>query len=157
MENEQKYHVVAWWTSGKTGLAKSDSAPAAIHFTAPPQFGGLEGRWTPEDLLMTSLASCFTTTFHAIAEYSNFEYADLEVEADGIVTKTDTGYRFIEIVIRPTLTIESEENRERAISLLHKAKGLCLVSRALAIPQKYEVCIEIRKQSLVRVGTTYAQ
>jgi peroxiredoxin-like protein len=149
MEIEHKYRVVAWWTSGQTGIAKSDSAPNAIHFTAPLQFGGLEGRWTPEDLLMTALASCFTTTFHAIAEYSNFEYADLEVEADGIVTKTDTGYRFIEIVIRPTLTIESEEKRERAIGLLHKAKGLCLVSRALATPQKYEVCIEIRKQSLV--------
>jgi peroxiredoxin-like protein len=149
MESEHKYRVVAWWTSGQTGIAKSDSAPNAIHFTAPLQFGGLDGRWTPEDLLMAALASCFTTTFHAIAEYSNFEYADLEVEVDGIVTKTDTGYRFIEIVIRPTLTIESEENRERAISLLHKAKGLCLVSRALATPQKYEVCIEIRKQSLV--------
>ena len=76
MENEHKYRVVAWWTSGQTGIAKSDSAPNAIHFTAPPQFGGLEGRWTPEDLLMTALASCFTTTFHAIAGYSKFEYTD---------------------------------------------------------------------------------
>src|SRR3984893_9436027 len=56
MENEHKYRVVAWWTSGQTGIAKSNSAPNAIHFTAPPQFGGLEGRWTPEDLLMTALA-----------------------------------------------------------------------------------------------------
>src|SRR5437879_13271698 len=149
MENEHKYHVVAWWSSGRTGIAKSDSAPNAIHFTAPPQFGGLEGRWTPEDLLMTALASCFTTTFHAIADYSHFEYADLEVEADGIVTKTETGYRFSEIVIRPTLTIQNEESRGQAIGLLHKAKGLCLVARALATPQMYEVRIEIRKQSLV--------
>jgi len=67
MENEHKHHVVAWWTSGQAGIAKSDSAPNAIHFTAPPEFGGLEGRWTPEDLLMTALASCFTTTFHTIA------------------------------------------------------------------------------------------
>ena len=66
MENEHKCRVVGWWTS-----AKSDSAPNAIHFTAPPQFGGLEGRWTPEDLLMTALASCFTTTFHAIAGAQN--------------------------------------------------------------------------------------
>ena len=149
MEKEQKYHVAAWWTSGKTGLAKSDSAPAAIHFTAPPQFGGLEGRWTPEDLLMTALAGCFTTTFHAIADYSNFDYADLEVEADGIVTKNVTGYRFSEIVIRPTLTIESEQNRGRAIGLLHKAKELCVVAHALATPPKYEVRVEIRKQSSV--------
>jgi peroxiredoxin-like protein len=149
MENEHKYRVLAWWTSGRTGTAKSDSAPNAIHFTAPPQFGGLEGRWTPEDLLMTALASCFTTTFHAIAAYSKFEYTDLAVEAEGTVSKRDSGYVFSEILIRPSLTINSEEDRERAISLLQKAKALCLVSRALATAQNFEIRVEIRKHSLV--------
>lgn len=149
MENEHKYHVAAWWSSGRTGIAKSDSAPNAIHFAAPPQFGGLEGRWTPEDLLMTALASCFTTTFHAIAGYSKFEYTDLEVEAEGTISKTGTGYAFSEIVIRPSLTILDEENRERAINLLQKAKGLCVVSRALATEQKFETRIEISKHSRV--------
>jgi peroxiredoxin-like protein len=149
MDNDHKYRVVAWWTSGQTGIAKSDSAPNAIHFTAPPQFGGVEGRWTPEDLLMTALANCFTTTFHAIAGRSKFEYTDLAVEAEGTVSKTDTGYGFNEIVIRTTLTIASEENRQRAISLLHKAKELCLVSRALAAPQRFEIQVEIGRHSLV--------
>src|ERR1700687_2670682 len=129
MENEHKYHVVAWWSSGQTGIAKSESAPNATYFAAPPQFGRLEGRWTPEELLMTALASCFTTTFHTIAEYSKFEYTDLAVEAEGTVRKSDTGYCFSEIVIRPRLTIRVEEQRERAMSLLRKAKALCLVSR----------------------------
>jgi peroxiredoxin-like protein len=149
MENEHKYHVVAWWSSGRMGIAKSDSAPNAIHFAAPPQFGGLEGRWTPEDLLMTALASCFTTTFHAIAGYSKFEYTDLEVEAEGTVNKTGTGYSFSEIVIRPSLTIPNEDKRERAINLLQKAKELCLVSRALATVQKFETRVEISKHSPV--------
>jgi organic hydroperoxide reductase OsmC/OhrA len=147
MENEHKYRVVAWWTSGRTGIAKSDSAPNAIHFTAPPQFGGLEGRWTPEDLLMTALASCFTTTFHTIAGYSKFEYTDLAVEAEGTICKTDTGYCFSEIAIRPILTILCEEHRVQAIDLLHKAKVLCLVSRALATAQKFETKVEIGKHS----------
>jgi peroxiredoxin-like protein len=147
MENEHKHHVVAWWTSGQAGIAKSDSAPNAIHFTAPPEFGGLEGRWTPEDLLMTALASCFTTTFHAIAGYSKFEYTDLAVEAEGTVSKTDNGYCFSEIVIRPSLMIPNEEQRERSVGLLHKAKALCLVSRALATAQKFEARIEISKHS----------
>src|ERR1700680_1838766 len=147
MENEHKYRVVAWWTSGQTGIAKSDSAPNAIHFTAPPQFGGVEGRWTPEDLVLTALASCFTTTFHAIAGCSKFEYTDLAVEAEGTVSKTDTGYPFSEIVIRPSLTIPNEEQRVWAISLLDKAKALCLVSRALATTQKFETRIEISKHS----------
>jgi peroxiredoxin-like protein len=147
MENVHRFRVVAWWASGRSGIAKSGSAPNAIHFTAPPEFGGLEGRWTPEELLMTALASCFTTTFHAIAERSKFEYTDLAVEAEGTVLKTDTGYCFSEIVVRPRLTIRVEEQRERAISLLQKAKALCLVSRALAIAQKFETQVEISKLS----------
>jgi organic hydroperoxide reductase OsmC/OhrA len=145
MENEHQHRVVAWWTSGQSGLAKPDSSPNAIHFTAPAQFGGLEGRWTPEDLLITALASCFTTTFHTIAGYSGFEYTDLAVEAIGTVIKTDSGYAFREIVVRPSLTILSEEYRGRAISLLHRAKTLCLVSRALTTAQKFEARIEIAK------------
>ena len=150
METEHTYRVVAWWTSGQTGIAKSDSAPSAIHFAAPPQFGGLEGRWTPEELLMTALASCFTTTFHAIAGYSKFEYTDLAVEAEGTVSKADnTGYGFSGIVIRPSLTIPNEEHRERAFSLLHEVKTLCLVSRTLAIPQEFEARVEIGRHSPV--------
>ncbi len=147
MELEHTYRVVAWWTSGSAGLAKSGSAPNAIHFAAPPQFGGVEGRWTPEDLLMTALASCFTTTFHALAGYSKFEYTDLEVEAEGTVRKTEAGYGFGDILIRASLTIADEKDRGRALGLLLKAKSVCLVSRALATPQKLEPRIEIGKLS----------
>jgi len=149
LRNKHKYHVVAWWTSGQTGIAKSDSAPNAIHFAAPAQFGGLEGRWTPEDLLITALASCFTTTFHAIAGSSKFECTDLEVEAEGTVGKTGGRYNFKGIVIRAHLTIPSEDKREQAISLLQKTKQLCLVSRALATAQIFETQIEISKHSPV--------
>src|ERR1700693_4633924 len=66
MKKEHTYRVTAWWTAGQSGLTKSESAPNAVHFTAPPQFGGMAGRWTPEDLLLSAVASCFTTTFHAV-------------------------------------------------------------------------------------------
>jgi len=138
MEGAQKYRVVAWWSSGRTGLAKSNSAPNAIHFTAPPEFGGLEGRWTPEDLLLSAVASCYTTTFHTLANYSKLEYADLEVEVEGMILKTDSGYSFSEIAIRPSLTISSDEEQTRALRLLQKAKTMCLVSRALSVEQKFE-------------------
>lgn len=138
MENEHTYRVVAWWNAGKTGLAKSDSAPNAIHFAAPPQFGGLEGRWSPEDLLLSAVAGCFTTTFRALADYSKFEYTDLEVKVEGAVRKAESGYEFAGISICPTLTISSLEERPRAERLLEKAKRLCLVSRALLIPQTFE-------------------
>ena len=99
MADTHQYRVVAWWASGRTGTAKSDSGPNAIHFTAPPQFGGVEGRWTPEDLLLSAVASCFTTTFRALAERSRFEYADLDVEVQGTVHRADSGYHFSKIIM----------------------------------------------------------
>src|SRR5262249_41128303 len=76
MPAEYTYRVSAWWTSGRTGLAKCESSPNTIHFSEAAELGGLQGRWTPEQLLLCSLAGCFTTTFHDVARSANFEYTD---------------------------------------------------------------------------------
>jgi len=149
MEKEHTYRVTAWWTSGQTGITKSSSAPNAIHFAAPAQFGGLEGRWTPEDMLLSAVASCFTTTFQAVASYSKFEFIDLEVAIEGNVAKTSSGYCFTRIVIHPRLRVSHEGAQARALELLKKVKGLCLVTRALAVPQEFDAQVEVRNTVLV--------
>jgi len=145
METAHRYRVVAWWTSARTGIAKSDSAPNAIHFAAPAEFGGLEGRWTPEDLLLCAVASCYMTTLRALADYSKLEYSDLGVEVEGRIEKTDSGYAFTEIVFRPTLTISGELDQARALRLLQKAKSACLVSRALSVEQSFEPRVQMNE------------
>jgi peroxiredoxin-like protein len=143
MTDEHAYRVSAWWTSGQTGLAKSDSAPNAIHFTAPPEFGGMEGRWTPEELLLASVASCYTTTVRAIAGDAKLDFTDLNVEASGVIRKAESGYMFAQIILRPNLKISSSEVRERALELLRRAEKLCLVSRALGANVTFEPQLEI--------------
>jgi organic hydroperoxide reductase OsmC/OhrA len=145
MEEGHRFQVVAWWTSGRAGIAKSGSSPNAIHFTSPQAFGGLEGRWAPEELLLCALASCYTTTFFTLAEASKFEYEDLGVEVEGTIEKFESGYGFTEISIRPTLMIPMEHDQVRAWRLLEKTKGLCLVSRALSIPQRFELRVQVRE------------
>ncbi|HUO26209.1 MAG TPA: OsmC family protein [Candidatus Aquilonibacter sp.] len=145
MGEEHLYRVAAWWTSGRTGLAKSDSAPNAIHFTAPTEFGGLEGRWTPEELLLAAVAGCFTTTLRAIAGSAKFDFTDLQVEAMGTVRRIDSGYSFSEIVVRPNLKISYLEDRNRALDLLRKAEELCLVARALGNIVTFEPQLEVLK------------
>ena len=94
-------------------------------------------------MLLSAVASCYTTTFHALAEHSRFEYADLEVEVEGSVRKTDSGYSFNEIAIRPNLTISSDEEETRALCLLQKARTVCLIARALAVEQKFEPRVQV--------------
>ena len=141
MQETHKHRIKAWWTSGRTGIANCDSSPSALHFTAPPQFGGMEGRWTPEDLLLAAIGSCFATTFRVLAEYSRLPYSDLEVEVAGTVQKAPSGYIFSEIVTRPVLTAALGTDHERAVLLLHKAQDLCLITRALSVPHKFDPSI----------------
>jgi len=143
MGQSHRYQVVAWWASGRTGMLKSDSAPNSLHFAAPTEFGGMEGRWTPEDLLLGALAGCFVTTFRVLAEYSNWEYTDLQVQAEALADKADSGYRFRKIILRPHLRILGEADRSRAVQLLKKAESLCLVSRALGFEPAFEPLVEV--------------
>ena len=152
MEQPHKFRVVAWWSSGRTGIAKADSAPNAIHFTAPVSFGGIDGRWTPEDLLLGAIASCFTTTFRAIADRARFEYVDLQMEVGGTMVRNDTGYEFAGILVRANLTVASQENQQQGVKLLQIAKDRCVVSRAVAIPQTFEPVATVRTLSCSAKG-----
>ena len=109
------------------------------------ELGGLEGRWTPEQLLLCALAACFTTTFEAVARSVKFAYTDLEVEVDGAMRKNKLGCTFAEIVLRPTLTVQSEEEMDEGMVLLRRAKSLCMISRAIAVAQTTEPKVEVSK------------
>lgn len=146
MAAEYTYRVSAWWTSGRTGLAKCESSPNTIHFSEAAELGGLQGRWTPEQLLLCALAGCFTTTFHDVARAAKFDYTDLEVEIEGSVRRTRAaGCNFNEILIRPRLTVHSEEQREPGLNLLRRTKLVCMISRAITVPQTLEPSVETMK------------
>ena len=146
MAAEYTYRVSAWWTSGRTGLAKCESSPNTIHFSEAAELGGLQGRWTPEQLLLCALASCFTTTFHEVARAAKFEYTDFEVEVEGTVHRNrTTGCSLDEILLRPRLTVQSEELREAGLALLRRTKAVCLISRAITVPQTLEPAVDSGK------------
>jgi organic hydroperoxide reductase OsmC/OhrA len=145
MPAEYVYRVSAWWTSGRTGLAKCDAAPNAIHFSEDPELGGLEGRWTPEQLLLCSLAGSFTTTFQEVARSAKFDYTDLEVEVEATVRRNKLGNNLSEIMIRPRLTVHDEDEYEAGLGLLRRTKSLCLISRAITAPQTLEPKVEAVK------------
>jgi organic hydroperoxide reductase OsmC/OhrA len=137
MEPVHHFRVIAWWASGRTGIAKSDSALSAIHFTSPHSANSGNGRWTPEDLLLCAVASCYTTTFQAVADQAGFAYVDLQVEVNAEIKRTDVGYTFSEIRVSTNLTTPGDPTQQ-AIQLLERAEALCSVYRALAVKTRFE-------------------
>lgn len=141
------YKSTAQWAGDRRGLVNAEEIEPSVDFSAPPEFHGQPGLWTPEHFLVSAVAACFVTTFLAIAELSKFEPRSLEVTAEGTVEKTEGHFRFTRVIIRPVLAIDHESDRERAHRLLEKAEHSCLVSRSLQSKVVLEPTITVLVQA----------
>ena len=128
---DYRYYVSAHWSKGCREVVEAEEVPVPISFSAPPEFQGEAGNWTPEHFFAAAVGSCLVTTFKAIAEYSKFEYERLQVEVEAILEREQGGYSFTKVIVQPILTIASEGDRERALRLLEKAERACLISRSI--------------------------
>ena len=126
------YITVAVRTEARNGEVSGVPEIPATLFSAPPEFKGKEGVWTPEHFFTAAIATCFITTFDAIAEFSRLSFEGLKVSAEGMLEKAEGGYRFTEVRLHPQLTINSDADRERALRLLDKAEHACLISRSVS-------------------------
>lgn len=141
MSLENGYAVSATWEIGRRGVLTSEGIEPAIRFSSPPEFKGDAGVWTPEHLLVASVATCYVATFSAIAEMSKMAFLGLQLSVVGKLGKPEGKLRFTEIVLKPTLTLAAREDHERAVRLLEKAEMNCLIARSLACPVTMEYTI----------------
>jgi len=133
MENRYSFHASAQFHQNDRSFVELEhGAPRIVHFSAPPEFGGEAGLWTPEHFLLAAVSSCFIATFKAVAKASKLDYQGIEVAADGLVERESGGFRFTKITLHPVLILYREESRELGGRLLEKAERVCLVSRSLS-------------------------
>lgn len=145
---DYRYYTRAIWTKGRGGIVSAEGISEPVRFSAPPEFMGEAGTWTPEHFFAAAVASCLVTTFRAIAEFSKFEFLSLQVEVEAILEKEQGGFSFTKIVVQPQLEIAAASDRERALRLLQKAERACLISRSLKSK------IELQPEILVRTAET---
>jgi len=151
MEHNYRYETTANWIGARKGIVHDRSTFPPLAFSAPPEFQGEAGKWTPEHMLTAAVASCFVTTFRAIAEISKFEAPGLEVTAEGIIEKGEHGYSFTRVIVRPRLTVAKEADRERGLRLLEKTERSCLVSRSLRSEMVLEPAIVVSEPASATV------
>ena len=131
MEVQHEYRVKAFGAGGRNGVVQAEGVLSSISFSAPPEFLGEPGRWTPEHFLVAAVASCFVSTFSGIAERSCLGFASFKLDAEGVLSNEEGIWRFTEIKLRPVVTILKEENRDKVLRLLEKAEKSCLIARSL--------------------------
>lgn len=118
------------WTGRRAGRL-SGAGFHTLEVSAPVEFSGDPGVWTPEHLLIAAVSSCLMTTFLAIADLSKLPVISYRAKATGTLGKVPgEGYRFTTITLAPEVGA-SAENVERAQKAMGKAEKNCFISNSL--------------------------
>jgi organic hydroperoxide reductase OsmC/OhrA len=124
------YTVGTTWASARQGVLRSDSKPEVL-VASPPEFKGVPGVWTPEDLFVAAVDTCQMTTFLALASRADLPLISYASNATGRLEFADGGYRFTRITLQPKIVVSEGPSREVVEQLVHDAHRACLVGRSV--------------------------
>jgi organic hydroperoxide reductase OsmC/OhrA len=113
----------------------------AVEVAVPPELGGPEaGVWSPEDLLVAAVASCYAVTLEGAGERLGVSLETLEVDGVGHVAKGLNGSVFT--VVELHVVVQADEGSLPVVKEAARlAEERCLVRRALQIPVHLELVV----------------
>jgi organic hydroperoxide reductase OsmC/OhrA len=111
--------------------------------SADPVFRGEPDRWSPELLLVASLAQCHMLSYlHLCAEAGVVVTGYTDGPVGRMVEGADGG-RFTEVTLRPRVTVAAAEMVERAVELHEPAHRQCFIANSVNFPVCREPMVSI--------------
>ncbi|MBV9266171.1 MAG: OsmC family protein [Acidobacteriaceae bacterium] len=110
-----------------------------ISSSSDPAFRGDPSRYNPEELLVASLSSCHMLWYLHLCADRKIRVVDYEDHASGWMEEAaDGGGKFIDVLLRPTVTISNESDKELAHDLHAEAHRLCFIANSVRFPVRHE-------------------
>ena len=106
------FEIEVVWQHGKECQAKARENPTLLVAT-PPGFGGPQGVWSPEELLVASVGSCLLSTFLYFADRFELSFSSYSSTSKGTVDKTPEGLRFTGIDVSIQVTFAHGKAAEK--------------------------------------------
>jgi len=129
-----RFPVDVRWLEGKLTVA-TVPGKEPLEVATPPEFqGGVEGVWSPEDLFVGAVATCYTVTLISAARRRHVPVRGLDVRSFGDVTRRPDG-RFGFIGVELMVELETDAGHEgEAKGAALDAEESCLVAASLDTP-----------------------
>lgn len=127
------YETTVKWSGGKKGRALCAGKPD-IEISTPPEFGGPEGCWTPEDLLAASVAGCLMTSALFFIERDSIALSSCECRARAVMQKTPQGLAITGISVDVNISLQDPGQEPALRRALERAEASCPVSKSLNCP-----------------------
>jgi peroxiredoxin-like protein len=143
MQDLPHLYVVKADAEGAKNVVISSRGIPDLETAGPAEFGGPGDVWSPETLLVGSVANCFILSFRAIARKAKLDWLTLTAEASGKLDKLDGFTQFVDFTVRAELTIPDEKHRKKAEVILEKAEKYCLVSNSMKAATHLEGSVRV--------------
>ena len=146
MAKHHHYESTVRWTGNKgTGTSAYraysrdheivSSGKPAILASSDPAFNGDATRYNPEVLLVAALSTCHMLWYLHLCAVNKVVVLDYEDRASGPMEETeDGGGRFVEVTLRPEITVTAESDIETAKRLHHDAHEKCFIANSMNFP-----------------------
>ena len=132
MQNLPHHYAVAATASTEGNVDLTSPGLERIESAAPAEFGGPGNHWSPETLLVASVADCFILSFKAIARASKMDWLSLSCDVEGILDRVDRVTQFTEFRLRVVLVVPEGTDEQKAMRLLDKSERSCLITNSLS-------------------------
>jgi organic hydroperoxide reductase OsmC/OhrA len=143
--------VTVWSGACAGGTTRYDAYSREFTFTvegkpalcgsADVPFRGDPRLFNPEDLLLCALSSCHMLSYLAECARAGIVVTAYTDDAAGTMSFVDGRLRFIEVVLRPRVTI-AVGDLERAVGLHARAHDECFIANSVDFPVRHEASVE---------------
>ncbi len=121
------------------------SGKAAIDASSDPAFRGNPAFYNPEELLVASLSSCHMLWYLHLCAIRSVVVLEYEDEPAGVMHEdADGGGHFVNVDLRPRVTISGGSDPNLATALHEEAHHKCFIARSVKFPVRVTPHIIIR-------------
>lgn len=161
-EKHHRYRAAVRWTgnegsgtSGYTAYRRAfdivGNGKRPIAGSSDPAFRGDATCWNPEELLVASLSACHQLWYLHLCAAEKIVVVAYQDEAEGVMAEeADGAGQFIEIVLRPRVTITDGGHAERAQALHADASRMCFIERTLKCGVRHEATVVVSNNGVRR-------
>ena len=105
--------------------------------SSDPAFRGDAGRYNPEELLVASLSSCHMLWYLHLCAVNHIVVSQYEDDARGVMSeKADGSGEFLEVTLRPQVTVAADTDLAKALALHDEAHRYCFIANSVNFPVK---------------------
>lgn len=146
MSKLHEYAATVRWTGNLgTGTSSYKAYGRSYEIGAPgkpmipgssdPAFHGDPSRYNPEDILVASLSACHMLWYLHLAAVNGIVVTEYVDAAQGSMEEgAGGGGKFIEVVLKPVITVQPGADLKLAEELHHEAHAKCFIASSVNFP-----------------------